>query len=122
MRDAVSAGGGLLPVGILPDGKMNETYIDPQVYFGRLFDLHERWIYDASFIKLREVSLGYTFNPKIFGNSFVKGLSLSAIARNVALLHSNVDGIDPSELEVYWHEGGQLPATRSYGINARFTF
>jgi hypothetical protein len=84
--------------------------------------MHERWIYDASFIKLREISLGYAFNPKIFGRTGIKGLNVSLIARNVALLSSNVEGIDPSELEVYWHEGGQLPATRSLGINARFTF
>lgn len=123
MRDAVADGGGLLPAGILPNGEQNTNYVAAVTYFGRLFDLHERWIYDASFIKLREISIGYTFDPKIFGSkSLIRGLSLSLIARNVALLYSNVDGIDPSELEVYWHEGGQLPATRSYGINARFTF
>jgi TonB-linked SusC/RagA family outer membrane protein len=123
MRDAVADGGGLRPIGIMPDGKENTgLYVDPQVYFGRQFDLHEKWIYDASFIKLREISLGYAFNPKIFGRTGIKGLNISLIARNVALLSSNVDGIDPSELEVYWHEGGQLPATRSLGINARFTF
>lgn len=123
MRDPVADGGGLRPIGIMPDGKENTTlYVDPQVYFGRQFDLHEKWIYDASFIKLREISLGYAFNPKIFGRTGIKGLNVSLIARNVALLSSNVEGVDPSELEVYWHEGGQLPATRSLGINARFTF
>lgn len=123
IRDGVADGGGLLPEGVLPSGDENSNYVAAVTYFGRLFDLHERWIYDASFIKLREISLGYSFNPRIFGtNSPVKGLSLSVIARNVGLLYSKVDGIDPSELEVYWHEGGQLPATRSYGINARITF
>lgn len=123
MRDPVADGGGLRPEGIMPDGKPNTAlYVDPQAYFGNLFDLHERWVYDGSFVKLREINVGYTFNPSVFGKSFVKGLSLSLIARNVALLHSNVEGIDPSELEVYWNEGGQLPATRSFGINARFTF
>jgi TonB-linked SusC/RagA family outer membrane protein len=123
MRDPVADGGGLRPDGILPDSSMNtDLYVDPQVYFGRLFDLHDRWVYDASFVKLREISLGYTFPEKTFGRSGIKGLSLSVIARNVALLYSNVDGIDPSELEVYWHEGGQLPATRSIGLNARITF
>lgn len=123
MRDPVADGGGLRPDGILPDSTMNTSvYVDPQVYFGRLFDLHERWVYDGSFVKLREVSLGYTFNPKAFTRVGIKGLSLAVIARNVALLYSNVDGIDPSELEVYWHEGGQLPATRSLGLNARITF
>jgi hypothetical protein len=123
MRDPVADGGGLRPEGILPDSSMNTSlYVDPQVYFGRLFDLHDRWVYDASFVKLREISLGYTFPEKTFGRTGIKGLSLSVIARNVALLYSNVDGIDPSELEVYWHEGGQLPATRSIGLNARITF
>jgi TonB-linked SusC/RagA family outer membrane protein len=123
MRNPVADGGGLRPEGMLPDGKTNTSlYLDPQVYFGNAFDLHERWIYDASFIKVREISLGYTFNPSLFGNTGIKGLSLSLIARNVGLLYSNVDGIDPSELEVYWHEGGQLPTARSFGINAKLTF
>ena len=123
MRDPVADGGGLRPIGILPDSTENTgLYVDPQVYFGRQFDLHDRWIYDASFVKLREVSLGYTFRENMFSRVGIKGLSISVIARNVALLYSNVDGIDPSELEVYWHEGGQLPATRSLGLNARITF
>lgn len=123
MRDPVENGGGLRPVGVLPDSTQNSgVYVDPQVYYGRLFDLHERWVYDASFVKLREVSLGYTFNPNTFRRIGIKGLSVSVIARNIALLYSNVEGIDPSELEVYWNEGGQLPATRSLGLNAKITF
>lgn len=123
MRDPVADGGGLRPVGVLPDSTQNTSlYVDPQVYFGRQFDLHERWIYDASFVKLREVSLGYSFNPNAFRRIGIKGLSVSVIARNIALLYSNVEGIDPSELEVYWNEGGQLPATRSLGLNAKITF
>lgn len=123
MRDPVADGGGLRPIGILPDGKENTSvYLDPQAFYGNAFDLHEKWVYDASFVKLREISLGYTFNPAVFGKTGIKGLNVSLIARNVALLHSNVEGIDPSELEVYWNEGGQLPSTRSFGINARFTF
>ncbi len=123
LRLPVADGGGLRPDGIMPDGTENkDLYVAAQTYFGRAFDLHERWVFDGSFVKLREISLGYSFNPDAFRRIGVKGLSISLIARNVALLHSNVDGIDPSELEVYWHEGGQLPATRSFGLNARFTF
>jgi len=123
MRDPVENGGGLRPIGVLPDSTQNNAvYVDPQVYYGNLFDVHERWVYDASFVKLREISLGYTFNPATFRRIGIKGLSLAVIARNVALLYSNVQGIDPSELEVYWNEGGQLPATRSLGINAKITF
>ena len=123
IRNPVEDGGGLRPVGVLPDSTQNTgLYIDPQVYYGSLFDLHERWVYDATFIKIREISLGYTFNPKALTRIGIKGLSLALIARNVALLSSKVEGIDPSELEVYWNEGGQLPATRSLGINAKITF
>ncbi len=123
-RDPVADGGGILIAGVGPDGKTpNTTRAETQaLYEDNLFALHEYWIYDQTFIKLREASIGYTFPKSMLGKS-IKSANLSFIARNPFLIYSAVGGgIDISESESYWTEGGQLPPVRSLGINLRLSF
>ena len=74
-------------------------------------------VFDASYIKFRELRLGYTFK---FNKTF-KELSIAFIGRNLALLYSKVPHIDP---ETSFNSGnlqglefGQLPSTRSLGFS-----
>jgi TonB-linked SusC/RagA family outer membrane protein len=123
-RHPVADGGGILIAGVGSDGKTpNTTRAETQaLYEDNLFALHEYWIYDQTFIKLREVSIGYTFPKAMLGKS-IKSANLSFIARNPFLIYSAVGGgIDISESESYWTEGGQLPPVRSLGINLRLSF
>ncbi|WP_121356272.1 SusC/RagA family TonB-linked outer membrane protein [Flavisolibacter nicotianae] len=86
-------------------------------------------VFDASYIKLREAVLNYSFPAKWFTNqAFVKGLSLGVEGRNLWLIKSNVPHIDP-EVNLFGSasvgEGVEfynLPSTRSFGINLRATF
>lgn len=120
MRDPVSQGGGLLSEGVLADGTVNTNYIDAQTYWKSLFRLHERWLYDASYAKLREVSLGYTIPRDLYeGRLPFRNIYVGAVGRNVLILRQPVAGLDPSELESVWSEGGQLPAARSWGFNIK---
>jgi hypothetical protein len=87
----------------------------------------DRFVYDASFIKLRQLTLGYNFPASILGNTPVRTLSLSFVARNLAVLMKNVDNVDPESS--YSNTGGTqgldyfgMPQTRSYGFNLRATF
>lgn len=51
---------------------------------------------DGSFVKLRNVTLGYTFPQTFIDNSPFSNLRLYASGKNVAILHSKLfDGIDP---------------------------
>lgn len=117
--DAAKSGGVLLD-GVTEDGSPNTIRVDAQnLYENWLFALNERWIYDKTYVKLREVSLGYTLPARLFGN-FVKSANISLIARNPLLIYSAIGGgIDISESETLWYEGGQLPPVRSFGINLR---
>lgn len=55
-----------------------------------------RYIYDASYIKLREVSAGYNVPPKYLRKTPVRSVKLSVVGRNVAILHQNTPkGLDP---------------------------
>ncbi|HJT73290.1 MAG TPA: hypothetical protein VJ720_04705, partial [Chitinophaga sp.] len=80
-------------------------------------------MYDASFVKLRELQIGYTFPS--FGKGLIKGLNVSLVGRNL-LLWDNVPHVDPENMS---YSGGtalpgieymSLPTTRSYGVNLSF--
>ncbi len=124
MRDPVEDGGGIRVDGVLPSGEPHSVYVDPYDHFSGLFALHERWIYDASFFKLRELRLGYTLPARLVDRTPFHTANVAVIARNLWLIHTNVDGLDPSEFGsgangLAYFESGQLPGVRSIGFNIR---
>lgn len=123
LRDDPSTGGGVLLDGVTEDGKQNTTRVDAQnLYENWLFALNERWIYDKTYVKLREVAFGYNLPKRVLGK-VVKSANISLIARNPVLIYSAIGGgIDISESETIWYEGGQLPPVRSFGVNVRLGF
>ena len=123
-RDPVANGGGILIPGIREsDGKPNTTYVDPQDYYeGHIPYAWQERTYDATYVKLREVTLGYNLPSKLVSRFKAQRASISLIARNPWLVYSKIKGIDPSESAGNWIEGGQLPGTRTIGLNLRITF
>ncbi|MBB2146027.1 SusC/RagA family TonB-linked outer membrane protein [Pedobacter sp. LMG 31464] len=123
-RDAVSAGGGILIPGVrASDGKPNTTYVDPQDYYeGYIPYAWEEQTYRATYFKLREVSIGYNLPSKLVSRFKAQRASLTLVARNPWLIYTAVPGIDPSESAGNWNEGGQLPGTRTIGLNLKITF
>jgi hypothetical protein len=86
----------------------------------------DRFVYDASFIKLRSVTLGYTFPKRLLGKAPIQSLALSFVGRNLAILKKNTPNIDPESS--YTSSNGQgldyfgYPTTRTYGVNLKVTF
>ncbi len=83
---------------------------------------NEETIFDGTYVKLREVRLTYVFPGKVFKRLPFRDITLSAVGRNLALLHSNIPHIDPETS--YYNDGnlqgienGQIPTTRSIGFN-----
>ena len=81
-------------------------------------------IFDATFIKLRELTLGY--DVKLPANNAVKGVNVSVYARNLFYLYRKSKTIDPeltnSGGNVQGVEGGNIPTPFTYGINLSFKF
>lgn len=81
-------------------------------------------VFDASYIKLREIRLGYTF--KNLGDFPIKGINVSIVGRNLAILYSTIPHIDPETSftngNVQGFEFGQLPSARSFGFNINLKF
>ncbi|WP_276484953.1 SusC/RagA family TonB-linked outer membrane protein [Paraflavitalea pollutisoli] len=123
-RDAVEDGGGVRVDGVrASDGKVNEVYLDTKTYYQTvLSSLWEEWVYDATFVKLREVRIGYNLPKRWIQKLSLQNANFSVIAQNPWLIYSTVKGIDPSQLQTPWMDNGQLPATRTLGFNLKLQF
>ena len=84
------------------------------------------YLYDASFIKLRQLTLGYSFPKKLLTKTPLQNLTLSFVGRNLAILFKNTPNIDPESNYANGNSQGfdyfGFPSTRSYGFNLRATF
>ncbi|QXP54071.1 SusC/RagA family TonB-linked outer membrane protein [Cellulophaga sp. HaHa_2_1] len=109
------------------------AYSDPSVsennnYWRRygFGGLSETAIYDASWVRLREVTLSYDFPAKWLENTFIEGISLSGFGRNL-WLNTDYPGVDP-ETNLSGDSNGigldyfNQPNTESYGINLKLNF
>jgi hypothetical protein len=126
MRDPVADGGGVHVVGVDVNKNKVDTYVDAQDYFHTMVNnnVFDEFIYDLTFVKMREVSLGYKLPvAKWAGVSKVlQNASLSLVARNPWLIYATTKDFDPSEISNVYGENGQFPGTRSLGFNLKLGF
>lgn len=101
----------------------NQLY--PQEYYALAGNNNPAiFIYDASFIKLRQIIFGYTFPVNMFNNK-IQGITLSFVARNVFTIKKHVPGIDPESNYSNGPQGieqAQVPYTRTFGLNLNVKF
>ncbi|MCB2378162.1 SusC/RagA family TonB-linked outer membrane protein [Hymenobacter sp. BT635] len=126
---------GIIGEGVMlaPDGVSyikNDVPVSAQDYYGGYYYgfnglVRSSSVYDASFVKLREVRLGYQLPKSIVDKTFLKGIGVSAVGRNLWLISSKVPGIDPETSfnsgNVQGLESTQIPSVRSYGFNINLT-
>ncbi|WP_316799841.1 SusC/RagA family TonB-linked outer membrane protein [Pedobacter frigidisoli] len=117
---------GIIFDGVTADGKKNEKILPAQTYYKSFRTIDEANIFDASYVKLREIKLTYNLPAKWLRPLSLQGVSVALVGRNLAILHRNVTDIDP---EVAFNTGnGQgleslsNPTTRTYGINLNIKF
>jgi len=126
VRDALEDGGGVHVVGVDENGAKVDTYVDAHTYWSQWYSnrLAEPFIHDKSYVKLRDVSLSYDFS-KLLHSEFIKGATIGLVGRNlwlIAVARDNKHRWDPSILSQNYGENGQLPGTRSYGVNLKLSF
>ena len=145
MRDPVSEGGGVLTQGVL--GKLDSegnviftdaegkevsdpidnttVYAEGQTFYESIWGKNEWGTFDASFVKLRELSLGYTFSPDWLKKIGLRSFNLSLVGRNLWLIYKNIPHIDPensfSAGNVQGIESNMIPTSRSIGFNLKLT-
>ncbi|KAA5540819.1 SusC/RagA family TonB-linked outer membrane protein [Adhaeribacter rhizoryzae] len=108
-----------VPNDVIADAKLFYGYNNPRTY-------HEAAIIDASYVKLREVSLGYQLPAFLTNRIKAQSARVSLVGRNLAILFRNNPHIDP---EVDSQGGnaqgftyGQLPNSRSMGVSLDIKF
>ena len=125
-RLPIAEGGGIRSDGVKEDGTPNDVYIRADEYFKQFVNRREAYIFDASFVKLREVSISKNIPAGWLANLPVQSARVSLIGRNLAILHRNAPNIDPesatSNSNIQGFENGQNPSVRSVGFNLNVKF
>ncbi len=97
----------------------------PQDYYGHVSNSNpDIFVFDASFIKLRQIILGYTFPAGLFNNK-IQGITISLVARNVLTLLKHTPNIDPESNYSNGPQGieqAEVPYTRTFGLNLNAKF
>jgi len=98
------------------------------LYYQRLAGISRINVLNGDYIKLRQITLGYTLSEKLFTHvPLFSSVELSLVARNLWTIMKKSDNIDPEAgfnptVRYAGIEGTSLPTTRSFGINANFKF
>ena len=125
VREPISKGGGVRVDGVDEDGKPVTAYMNAYQYYHYLanYDL-DQWVYDRSYVKMREVSLTYDFPKNLLKKAGIglNDASISFVANNPWLIYSACPNVDPSETGSNWLEGGQTASTRSFGFTVKLGF
>jgi hypothetical protein len=103
---------------------LNENYYSG---IGGGFTINEPFIEDASWVRLRELSLSYSIpNTLLSKTKYIKGASFGFVGRNL-LLWTKYKGVDPETSLVGGNKAQGLdyfnnPGTKSYGFNLKLNF
>jgi len=118
---------GVTVTGVDTEGEPFTKNISAQSYYqGIAFSLTDQFVSDAGFVKLRQLTLGYSLPQNIISKTPFQSASLSFVARNLLLIYSQVENVDPesnySNSNAQGLENFGVPPTRSFGFNLLVRF
>lgn len=125
---------GVVQTGVDAAGKpvyaQNTTPVDPNIYWSSFYGddkgVAAPFIYDASYIKMREITLSYSLPATIAKKIAAQNISLAIVSRNPFIIHKNVPNVDPDSNynngNGQGFEYGSLPGRRSWGVNLNIKF
>jgi len=129
VRNSVANGGGVLLPGVKEDGTPNDVRASASDFnnpWGYTKGAEKDHVYDASYVKLRNVTLSYDIPERLIQNTFIKKLTLSAIGRNLWIIHKNVPYSDPqaglAAGNVQGIQNGAHPTYREIGASLKVQF
>ncbi|MEI8085404.1 MAG: SusC/RagA family TonB-linked outer membrane protein [Paludibacter sp.] len=106
----------------------NVTRVNTTTYAGLGYgsEPNKAFIYDAGYIKLREISLSYSLPTRLLKGAFIQGLTLTATASNPWIISKGLPYADPESGlgsgNVQGYSIGSLPSTRDFGFNVKLNF
>jgi hypothetical protein len=129
VRSPVDEGGGVVLDGVKADGTPNDISVSAEDYglFGYVYNPAKAFVYDASFVKLREANITFSLPARIMENIRpLTGIDISLIGRNLWIIHKNLPYADPednlSSGNIQGYQVGAYPLFRTMGFNIRARF
>jgi len=120
---------GYLPQGVvlLPDGSYTPNrnlYVSPQSYWINAAGVDEEFLHDASFVKFKEVRLGYNLPKKWLKPFTINNLEIAAVGRNLFYIYKAAPkGLDPeASFNGMGFEYSSIPSTREWGASVTVSF
>jgi len=119
--------GGVIGKGVKRDGTPNDVAVPAMDYYMYIANnIAEEFVYDASFIKLREIALSYDLPKRLTDKLRLSRMSLSLIGRNLYTFYSKIPMVDPESGYTIGNAQGLeqwgLPASRNWGFNLNIHF
>ena len=117
---------GIMVEGVTESGSKNEEVVSAEKYYHRIYSITEANVYDASYVKLREVALSYRL-PRLWTQKLhLQEASVTLTGRNLWTIYKSVPNIDPESALTTGNAQGveaySLPTTRSFGVNLSVKF
>lgn len=128
VRNDLSDGGGVILEGVQEDGTKNTIRVPVNDYsvFGYTGHPNSEFVYDASYVKLREVVLSYSLPAKWLQKTFIYAASISIVGSNLWIIYKNIPDADPeasqSSGNIQGWQSGTLPSIRKIGASINLKF
>jgi TonB-linked SusC/RagA family outer membrane protein len=128
---------GMLMQGVTGDGNPNTNVMSQAYYYWNTYNWggpqysssrYELYVVKNSYIKMRELSLGYTLPAKWAKKISARNVTLSVFGRNLFYLYRTIKDMDAEQTTAgsQWQQqltnAGTNPSTRSYGVMLRTSF
>ena len=128
IRDLVADGGGVYLDGVYPDGSAPTARTEHHNYrnpYGYKTGIQEQHVWDASYVKLREIRLSYDIPTSVFGG-LVNSASFSVIGKNLWIISKNSPYSDPefglSAGNITGYQSGAPLGVKELGASLKLKF
>ncbi|GAB4322733.1 MAG: SusC/RagA family TonB-linked outer membrane protein [Bacteroidales bacterium] len=128
VRNDIDEGGGLILEGVKEDGTPNDVRVPGNDYrvWGWSKNPNAAFVYDASFVKLREAVITYSIPKEKLDNIFFNGVSFSLVGSNLWIISKDLPHADPEATQsagnIQGWQSGVMPTTRNIGFTVNLQF
>ena len=128
VRTPVSEGGGLILPGVKADGTPNDKRVEGGDYrvFGYSRNPNSKFVFDASYIKLRELVISYSIPKAKLQSTFLTGATFSLVGSNLWIISKDLTHADPeasqSSGNIQGWQSGVMPTTKNIGFTVNLQF
>ncbi|WP_031426259.1 SusC/RagA family TonB-linked outer membrane protein [Flavimarina sp. Hel_I_48] len=128
VRNTLENDGGVVFNGVYENGQPNTTRVDVSSFgvFGYQRFPNSEFVYDAGYVKLREVALSYTLPESFLKNVFFQKATFTLTGSNLWIIDKSTPYSDPeaglSSGNLQGYQSGVMPTTRDYGFNINLQF